>query len=149
MNVKFFLFSALFMFSPLLQAQAEVEDLRVIAPIPGQSISAGYLNLKNTTSSSLELISIETPGADRVEIHTHRMDNGMMRMEQLDSLVVEAGGQAVFERGGLHLMVFSPDKQALQSGSLEMTFNFSDGTSVQAVARVEQMMPMNHQNHSH
>lgn len=149
MNIKFFPLFVLLSFSSLLHAQAEIEDLRVIAPIPGQSISAAYLILENTTSASLELVSIETESADRVEIHTHRMNNGMMRMEQLESLTLEAGEQAVFERGGLHLMVFEPDMQALQSGTLDMVFHFSDGTSVQAKAQVEQLMPMNHQNHQH
>jgi hypothetical protein len=149
MNIKFFLFSAILLVSSALQAQADIENLRVIAPIPGQSISAAYLVLSNNTEESLELVSIETESADRVEIHTHRMDNGMMRMEQLESLPIDAGEQAVFERGGLHLMVFSPDAQAIQAGTIEMVFHFSDGTSVTAEARVEQLMPMNHQNHQH
>ena len=50
-------------------------------------------------------------------------------------------------------MVFSPDRQALDSGVLSMTFHFSDGSSVQAEAAVEQLMPasgsMNNQDHQH
>lgn len=153
MNIKYFFFSILFLFSSLLQAQTEIQNLRVIAPIPGQDISAGYLVLKNNAAASIELVSVETESADRVQIHTHQMDNGMMRMVQLDSLSVEPGAQAEFKRGGLHLMIFSPDAQALESGSLDMRFNFSDGTSIHSEARVEQLMPgsggMNHQNHQH
>lgn len=153
MTTKYFFFSVLFLCSSLLQAQTEIQNLRVIAPIPGQDISAGYLVLKNDSSASIELISVETEDAERVQIHTHQMNNGMMRMVQLDSLSVEPGEQAEFERGGLHLMVFSPDVQALESGSLDMRFNFADGTSIQSEARVEQLMPdsggMNHQSHQH
>ena len=153
MNTKYFFLPVLFLCSSLLQAQTEIENLRVIAPIPGQDISAGYLVLKNDSSDPIELVSVETEDADRVQIHTHQMNNGMMRMVQLDSLSVEPGEQAKFERGGLHLMVFSPDVQALESGSLDMKFNFADGTSIQSEARVEQLMPdsggMNHQNHQH
>lgn len=153
MNIKYFFFPILVLFSSLLQAQPEIQNLRVIAPIPGQDISAAYLLLENNSPDSIELVSVETESADRVQIHTHQMDNGMMRMVQLDSLPVEPGGQAEFKRGGLHLMVFSPDAQALESGSLDMRFNFADGTSIQSEARVEQLMPdsgaMNHQDHQH
>lgn len=153
MNTKYFFFPILFLCSSLLHAQAEIQNLRVIAPIPGQDISAGYLVLKNDSAASIELISVETEDADRIQIHTHQMNNGMMRMVQLDSLSVEPGEQAEFERGGLHLMVFSPDIQALESGSLDMRFNFADGTSIQSEALVEHLMPdsgsMKHQNHQH
>lgn len=153
MNIKYFFFPILFLCSPLLQAQTEIQSLRVIAPIPGQDISAGYLVLKNNSPAPIELVSVETESADRVQIHTHQMNDGMMRMVQLDSLSVEPGGQAEFKRGGLHLMVFSPDAQALESGSLDMRFTFADGTSIQSEARVEQLMPgsgsMNHQDHQH
>jgi len=153
MKIKLFLFPALFMAASALQAQTEIQNLRVIAPIPGQDISAAYLVLENNSSAYVELVSVESESADRVQIHTHQMNNGMMRMVQLDSLPVAPGEKAAFERGGLHLMVFSPDAQALDSGTLGMRFTFSDGTSIQADARVEQLMPesgaMNHQNHQH
>jgi periplasmic copper chaperone A len=153
MNIKFPAFVALFLGSTFLQAQTEIENLRVVAPIPGQDISAAYLLLKNDASSPVDLISVESENAEAIQIHTHQMNNGMMRMVQLETLPVEAGGQAEFKRGGLHLMVFSPDRQALDSGVLSMTFHFSDGSSVQAEAAVEQLMPasgsMNHQDHQH
>jgi len=151
MNIKFFSFMTLLLVPTLLQAQTEIHNLRVVAPIPGQDISAAYLLLKNDTQASVELIAVESENADAIEIHTHQMNDGMMRMVHLETLPIAAGKQAEFKRGGLHLMVFSPDRQALDSGALRMTFHFSDGSSVEAEAVVEQLMPMsqpmNHQNH--
>ncbi len=151
MNIKFPTFFTLFLIATSLQAQTEIHSLRVVAPIPGQDISAAYFLLKNDAPSSVELISVESEHAEAIQIHTNQMSNGMMRMVQLETLPVEAGGQVEFKRGGLHLMVFSPDRQALDSGAFSMTFHFSDGSSVDAEATVEQLMPesepMNHHHH--
>ena len=43
--------------------------------------------------------------AARMEIHTHTMRNGLMRMEQVPYVEVPANGEAVFEPGGNHRIV--------------------------------------------
>jgi len=153
MNIKFLTFFTLILISTSMQAQTEIQSLRLVAPIPGQDISAAYFLLKNDAPSSVELVSVESDNAEEIQIHTNQMSNGMMRMVQLETLRVEAGEQVEFKRGGFHLMVFSPDRQALDSGAFSMTFHFSDGSSIVAEANVEQLMPvsesMNYQDHQH
>ena len=45
------------------------------------------------------------PIADKVELHTTRMENGLMKMEHLAGIRIEAGKQARLAPGGNHIMI--------------------------------------------
>jgi len=42
----------------------------------------------------------------RIEIHQHSMPEGIMRMRQLDAIVIKAKQRIVLPSSGLHLMLF-------------------------------------------
>lgn len=87
-------------------AELVVEDGYVRDPIPGRSMTAAFMTLRNTAAEDFVLKSATLEGAASVEIHTHTHDNGVMRMRQIHELVVKAGESVVLKPGGLHLMIF-------------------------------------------
>lgn len=83
-------------------------------PAPGIT-AVGFLTVVNEGPAD-RLVSVETPGASRVEIHEMSMAGGMMRMRALPAgLAVPAQGRLSLEPGGYHLMLIEP-KQALSVG---------------------------------
>tara|TARA_B110001454_G_scaffold38068_1_gene37485 strand:+ start:10914 stop:11348 length:435 start_codon:yes stop_codon:yes gene_type:complete len=99
-------------------AELVVEDGYVRKPIPGRSMTAAFMTLRNTGIENFVLTSASLEGADKVEIHTHTHYNGVMRMRQIHELKVEAGKAVILEPGGLHLMIFGitqlPEKPLLE-----------------------------------
>ena len=91
-------------------AELVVEEGYVRKPIPGQSMSAAFMTIRNTGAESFILTSANLEGAGSVEIHTHTHDNGVMRMRQLHELTIKAGGEVTLKPGGLHLMLFGIKK---------------------------------------
>ncbi|MEN1728424.1 MAG: copper chaperone PCu(A)C [Pseudomonadota bacterium] len=75
---------------------------------PGRMM-AGFMALSNDSEESIVLIGGESERFGRVEIHTMRMDDGVMRMRKLDQLEIPAGETVTLRPGGLHLMLMQPD----------------------------------------
>jgi copper(I)-binding protein len=77
---------------------------------PGRMM-AGFMHLENRGPEPIVLTHAESERFGRVEIHTMSMDDGVMRMRELDSLELPAGNTVVLEPGGLHLMLMQPEGQ--------------------------------------
>lgn len=103
----------------------EITEAYVRAPVPGQTVGAGFLSLRNNSAQDITLVAVRSPAANNAEIHEHRHDNGTMRMRQLKTLNIKAGDSANFKPGGLHIMLFG--MQETLPESTEIIFSSSDG----------------------
>ena len=124
-------FTASLMLSCALSANAEsavsAQESQIRQPMPGRTVTAGYLILHNHSSEAAKLIAASSSQFARVELHQHTHKDGMMRMEQISEIDIEAGGSVAFEPGGLHLMLFEP-KDKLEIGQkIPLTLEFADG----------------------
>jgi len=79
-----------------------------IRPHPqGRDVTAAYFTARLLEGEIDRLVSARIDGADRVELHTHTMnEQGMMQMRQVGPQDLAAGETLDFAPGGLHLMVF-------------------------------------------
>ena len=75
---------------------------------PGISDRPGvvFFKLSNISDKNKTLISAQSTSAKKIEIHTHDMKNGVMRMRRLDALTIDANTSVHLKPHGLHLMVF-------------------------------------------
>lgn len=83
-------------------------DLSVKPPLPGMQMTAGYLTLHNNTAQPIAIDAVTSPQFGRVEMHETVVEDGVARMIGLDSIVIPAGSDVVFEPGGKHLMLMQP-----------------------------------------
>ena len=83
---------------------------------PNAPNGAAYFRVENSGDEADRIVSARTDIADTVEIHTHEMDGGMMKMRRVESVVVPAGGEARFKPHGLHLMLLGL-KEPLAGGT--------------------------------
>ncbi len=83
----------------------EASDVVVTQTMPGVQMSAGYLTLRNNTAVDIAVTRVTSPQFGSVQIHETVVENEIASMRKLDELVVPAGGEAVLERGGKHLML--------------------------------------------
>ncbi len=114
-NGKCALLAALALLSGLARAELLVEEGYVRGLPPGQTVTAAFMTLRNSGPDDLVLTSGRSAASEKVEFHQHSHDNGMMRMRQLQQLVVPAGGELSLAPGGLHLMLIGL-QQVLQEG---------------------------------
>ena len=112
-----------------------VKDARVAAPLGGRDVTAAYFTLSSGGAPDA-LVAADSPEAGIIEIHRSSREGGIARMEKLDRLDI-AKGDTVFERGGLHLMVFKLEPDALADGEMEITLEFDSGRTRTEAFRVE------------
>lgn len=135
--LKIMLALALMAFVALTRAGAddiaqnvEIKGAWARATVPGQSVAGAYLQI--TSGNDARLVKIETPVARAAELHSMKMDNGVMRMRAVDSLPLPARETVTLVPGGYHLMLIDI-KQQLKPGDsvpLRLTIQQWDGRAV-------------------
>ena len=72
---------------------------------PGQTVGGGFLVITNAGGKEDRLVSVTSPVASEVQLHTMSMDGGVMRMRQVTGgLTVPAHGKLELKPGGFHIM---------------------------------------------
>jgi copper(I)-binding protein len=100
-------------------------DVNVTAPMPGMSMSAGYIVITNNTNNAIGISRVESPDYESVEIHESILEDGIAKMRQLDVLNIPANSAVTLERGGKHLMLMRPS-----GTSNQVSLNFYDGETL-------------------
>lgn len=93
------------------QAQALENALRVsqdwVRLMPdGFDVTAAYMVLENGGENDIIVNRAESRWFERIEIHDHIADNGVMRMRPIAELVIPAQGATTLKPGGKHLMLY-------------------------------------------
>ncbi|MEN8168701.1 MAG: copper chaperone PCu(A)C [Pseudomonadota bacterium] len=109
---------------------------------PGQPNSAAFMTLRNQGDAANAVVSASSSAAKVVELHTHTMDGGMMKMRKIEKIDIPAKGEAVLKPGGLHIMLIGLKQQLKPGMKVSLTLKFSDGSESTVDAPVQQVMKM-------
>ncbi|MEO0982244.1 MAG: copper chaperone PCu(A)C [Pseudomonadota bacterium] len=120
----------------------EVADAFVNQPLGGRDVSLGGLTII-ASGADAKIIAASTPAAERVELHTHALDDGVMRMRQVEFFDLMDGEAMTLGRGGPHLMLFGVD-DALNAGdevelALELQWDNGDLSTVTVAAAIHNL----------
>lgn len=134
-----FSIASLLFASSVVFAQVAITDITVKTPVPGQTVGAGYFSLANLGDEPKTLVAVSSESVERIEMHTHvhNHHDGTMSMVEMESVDIPANAVLRFEPGKNHLMLFTPNEQAMASGEIDLLFTFEDGESLTATAAVE------------
>lgn len=128
---------------PVVAGGLEIKDGYVREMPPGQSVSAAFMNLRNTTKQPIALVAATSDAADQAELHGHSQGAGGMRMHKVVRLEIPAGAEQALQPGGYHLMLMGL-KRPLKAGDKvgitlldEMGKSYSVSVPVTKMAGVE------------
>ncbi len=146
------LLSALLLLAtPALFAASSAENVEVSgayarAVPPGQPNSAAFMTLANASARPIALVNARSSAAEVVELHTHIMEGGMMRMRQVEKIEIPASGEARLQPGGDHVMFIGLVEDLEPGAEVSVTLVFDDGSEKNVVAPVQkvQMKMMKH-----
>lgn len=113
-----------------------ISSARVLPPFPGRDTAAGYMSITNHSQSDDKLISVTSPISGAVEIHNHIEDNGVMKMRQVDGIMLKAGETVELKPGSFHLMMFKANLPEDQK-DVSLTLNYEKAPSVTMIVPVE------------
>ena len=141
--------------SLFLAEQAFAQDIMVMNAVAAPSLTsqaktgAVYLSIMNMGKTNDELIRISTLVATSAMLHESKDENGVMKMEMLDTLEFPAGKTVDILPGHLHIMLMDL-KKPLKTGdhvAIELEFKNSGNVSVDAiVGKLDEISTMKHSN---
>lgn len=86
-------------------AGVHVEDGWARTTVEGMKIGGAFMKIHNDEAKQDFLLGGSSPVADRVEVHTHINDNGVMRMREVKGGVpLEAKSVTELKPGSYHVM---------------------------------------------
>jgi len=104
-----------------------VSNAWVREAMPPASTNAGYMTFVNSGPADLTLVSVESDAFERVEIHEMATEHGLMKMREIQNLLIPANGRVELAPGGKHLMMHSPTETLAAGKQVDITLNFASG----------------------
>jgi copper(I)-binding protein len=127
---------------PALAHEEKSETLSISHPwsratAPNQKVGAVFMEIKTRNGEADRLVGGSSPDAEKVEIHNHIMDSGVMRMRRIDGVDIPAEGSVELAPGGFHVMLLGLKAPLLEETVIPLTLIFEKAGAVEIEAVVE------------
>lgn len=126
----------------------KVENPYVRATPPNLPNSAAFMTIVNKSQKNIAVVNATSNISKVVELHTHDMKDGVMKMYQIPQIDVVANGKTTLKPGGLHIMFIGLYKPLKKGDYVTFTLEFSDGQVQTITAPIKTVMGgMKHHGH--
>ncbi|MBZ9934702.1 copper chaperone PCu(A)C [Mesorhizobium sp. BR1-1-16] len=99
---------------------------------PGAKVAGGYLTVTNDGDTPDKLVSATVEIAGRAEIHEMSVEDGVMKMRQVEGgLDIPAHGTVTFDPNGLHLMLLDLKGPLVRGTNVHGSLTFEKAGTVE------------------
>jgi periplasmic copper chaperone A len=104
--------------------------------------AAAYFIVHNKGAEDDRLLGVTTPHAGKAELHEHIHADGLMKMQQVQSVAIPAGGEVLFAPMGYHVMLFNLQQQSRDGERFPLTLTFEKAGTVEVEVAVQKEAPV-------
>ena len=123
--------------------EVEVKDAWARAT-PGKAVNgAAFLTIENESPHAEKLIKATADVADRVELHTHLMENGVMKMRQVKDIPIPEYGTTALKPGSYHIMLLGLKAPLKEGTTFPLTLTFESAGTKTVTVTVKGVGAMN------
>ncbi|AYC31494.1 copper chaperone PCu(A)C [Pseudomonas cavernae] len=115
---------------------------------PSAPTAAAYFVVHNKGAAADRLLGVDTPMAAKAELHEHVQAGELMKMQQVQSVEVPAGGEASFAPGAYHVMLFGLQQQYRDGQRFPLTLHFEKAGDVKVEVAVQKQAPAEQADHA-
>ncbi len=127
-----------------LADSVKVDDPWARATAPGAPAGGAFMNL--TADANMTLIAAESTASKVVELHTMKMENGVMIMRAVTQIDLPKGQTVSLKPGGLHVMLIGLHAPLKAGEKVDMTLRVKDSQGkeqrIPVTAEIRTMKPM-------
>jgi copper(I)-binding protein len=137
---------------PAEDATFAVGDLVVESPWARESVTptgAAYLTVRNGGGQDDRLVGVSSEVADKAELHSSVVQEGVMKMRAVEAVDVPAHGEAVLEPGGLHIMLIGLKAPLEEGKSFALTLEFENAGELEVMTTIEDIAHAGGSGHDH
>ncbi len=149
--MKHLLTASLLFVSLAASAEIIIKDAWVRTTVAEQKVTGAFMQI--TSDKAVKLVAANSPAAETTEVHEMSMQGDVMKMRQVNEVVIDAGKSVELKPGSYHIMLMNL-KKPVQAGSivnLNLEFLDADGKKqiikVKAEARAAVKQDAAHANH--
>jgi hypothetical protein len=131
------------LFAGLALAQGgnvEITNVWARATPGGAQTAAAYATIQAPAGD--KLTGASTPAAQKAEIHTVSMDNGVMKMRPVDGVDLPPGQKVTLKPGGYHIMLTGLAKPLIEGQSFPLILDFAKAGERQVTVSVQKVGAM-------
>ncbi|MBL4906143.1 MAG: copper chaperone PCu(A)C [Sneathiella sp.] len=112
-------------------------------------VGGAYMIVHNRGREDDRLISVRSNIAERTEIHTTNMTDGVMKMLRLkEGVDVKAGGTIMLEPGSYHVMLLGLKEPVIEGKKFPVTLVFKKAGEIEVMVFVKKAGAMGTMDHS-
>lgn len=108
------------------------------ATAPGAANGACFFVATNAGAEADRIVAAASPVAQKAELHTHRQEDGVMKMRQVEAIEVKPGEPATLRPGGLHVMLMGLKEPLKQGATFPVTLTFAKAGPVTVEVTVKE-----------
>lgn len=128
---------------PTLAQENRVEGLTIDHPFARENPRTGgaggaFMTITNAGDADDVLVGASSPVSADVELHTHIMEDGVMRMREVEGgIPVPAGTVVELQPGGYHVMFMEINEPLVEGDEFPLTLIFEHAGSIDVMVSVE------------
>ena len=103
---------------------------------PSSKVLAAYMSITNQGETAITINGISSPEFESAEVHRTVINEGVARMLHIEQLEIPANGNVTLEPGGLHLMLFNPERALAAGDTVTLTIHLGNDTCLTVRADV-------------
>ncbi|MEN8206533.1 MAG: copper chaperone PCu(A)C [Pseudomonadota bacterium] len=138
-----------FLSSAMAGSAVDVEAPWVREAPPASTVLAAYMVVKNTSDTVHTITRIDSPDFRDARIHRTVVEDGVAKMLLVEQLQLPVNGSITLEPGGLHLMLYDPQRPLRDGDSVTLVIHDSDGGSITVTAPVVRKTGGHDHSHHH
>lgn len=116
---------------------------------PSAKAGGAFMTFENTGPED-RLIAASSPVAARVELHTHTMTDGIMKMREIEGGIPMPSGETVtLKPGGMHVMLMGLKEPLKRDTTIAITLDFESADDMTIEVPVRTIGAMHSGTHSH
>ncbi len=129
-------------------ASVMVKDAWARARTPKAKVGGAFMMVHNMGKEDDRLVSAKSKIAERTEIHTTEMTNGVMKMLQVkEGIEVKAGKMVALKPGSYHVMFLGLKEPVTEGKTFPVTLVFEKAGEVEVMVSVKKAGAMGNMNH--
>ncbi len=141
----------LFVVTPSLAGDAHKHGGLMVKDVWSRATPArngvAYMTIFNHGGGMDRLVAVESDVAKKVELHTHSMKDGVMRMRRISAIEVHPGEPAVLAPGGNHVMLMGLHKNLKEGQNFTVNLVFEKAGKIAVDVAVHKAGAMGHGSH--
>lgn len=133
--------ASLFVAGQAIAADIEIKDAWTKASIGKVRNGAAFFTVMNHGMTADRIVGVRSDLAEKTELHTHIMENNVMKMREVEGGVdVPMHGEVMFKPGSYHVMMIGLKAPLKQGEMVTVTLEFEKAGDVPVMINVMDAM---------